>query len=269
MSTTLLSFEYETSEEAQLALDELQNAFDNGFTEEEVDPYIFVMGLDPGGTTGVAMVRVDTRDEELNPELIYLHQIPDGRYGFKDWFADSVIEDNVIIVSEKWRERHIKGADREPMYIEGGIHMLWGDENVVYQTPDYKELVPDEWLVENNLWTENGRHQMDALKHVFAYLRNDGHSATVKSLAGESDEPMAEPGAAENAQLEQGESHHEATSASEGQSQGENGPGSGSSAEAEDEEELSRRTARKRNGVFAGFNPVEWEETQMKTLFED
>lgn len=171
--------------------------------QEEADPYFYVMGLDPGGTTGVAMIRIDTRDDEINPELVYLHQIPGGYDGFKDWFYGSTPSHNMQIVSEKWKERNIKGADRTPQYIEGGILWAWGD-HTVWQFPDHKGLVPDEWLKENNLWTENRRHQMDALKHALAYLRNEEHPATLSALSGHGDgEPIAEPGAGDKAQLPQ------------------------------------------------------------------
>jgi hypothetical protein len=171
--------------------------------EEEPDPYVYILGLDPGGTTGVAMLRIDSRDDEIKPELVYLHQIPDGRYGFKRFFNYSVPRENVIIVSEKWKERNRKGVDREPQYIEGSMHIIWDDENINYQYPEVKEQVPDEWLKKNNLWTEGKRHQMDALKHAFAYLRNEEHSATIESLGGKDESPMAEPGEAEEAQLDE------------------------------------------------------------------
>lgn len=266
--------------------------------EEQADPYIYILGLDPGGTTGVAMLRIDSRDDKINPELIYLHQITDGRYGFKEFFEGSEVRDNVIVVSEKWKERNVKGADREPQYIEGGMHMLWGDDNIEYQYPDMKPLVPDEWLKENNLWTENRRHQMDALKHAFAYLRNQEHSATLESLAGEpgEGEPMAEPGAAEQAQLadpsgtpQDGESAGEGEGEGEGESQsfeellaqiiedlqdgadsGEDDRGAGSGQGAGGyggyEESKAKRSERELNGAFAGFNPTEEDVT---VLFED
>lgn len=172
--------------------------------EEPYDPYFYILGLDPGGTTGVAVLRINTDDEELNPELVYLHQVGDGRYGFKRFFGDSQVALNVQIVSEKWKERNVKGANREPQYIEGLMHMLWDDENIYYQYPSQKELIPDEWLKKNNLWVEGKRHEMDALKHALAYLRNQEHPATLKSLSGEG-EPMAQPGEAEDAEIQPGD----------------------------------------------------------------
>lgn len=171
---------------------------------EEVDPYLYFMGMDPGGTTGIAMLRILAEDEKAKPELIYLHQIEDGRYGFKEFFAGSTIDSNLTVVSEKWRERNVKGANREPQYIEGGIHMLWGEENVEWQYPDVKDVITDEYLKSQNLWTEGKPHQMDALRHVLAYLRNSGHAGTLDTMNPDgSGETIAQPGEAQDAQLPQ------------------------------------------------------------------
>ena len=157
------------------------------WVEEEVVPekYAYVLGLDPGGTTGVAMMRVDMEDETVLPELVFLDQVADGLEGFKTYFQSAVLNGKYIIVSEKWKERNIKGADRTPQYIEGAMHMLWGNENINYQYPDVKQLIPDSYLKEQELWTEGHRHQMDALIHVLVFLRNQGHEALIESLAGQ------------------------------------------------------------------------------------
>jgi len=223
--------------------------------EEEAelyDPNLYILGLDPGGTTGVAMVVIDRDDDEVKPELIYLHQIADGRYGFKDWFNGSQVRENLIIVSEKWKERNIKGANREPQYIEGSMHMLWDDDNIEYQYPDQKELIPDQWLKDNNLWTENRRHQMDALKHIFAYLRNQEHSATLESLTGEDaqgnpvdTEPMAQPGEAERAQVVDPSQKGSGDGDDDGAGEGEGEPGEGEGGNPQDFQELME-------GILAG-----------------
>lgn len=256
---------------------------------DEVDPYVYVLGLDPGGTTGVAMLRIDTRDDEINPELIYLHQIPGGLHGFVDWFYGTRPQYNLITVSEKWKERNRKGADRTPQYIEGAMHAMWDDANINYQYPEVKEQVPDEWLKENNLWTEGHRHQMDALKHALAYLRNNGHSATIKGLSGVTEGAMGEEGAGEAAQLDEGQDAmdalHEAMAkavaameafqeavgeATDGQPIG---PGGNFEKPKGADEYVHKEDTRKRgrkelNGAFAGFAPAE-EDEGGTSLFED
>lgn len=273
---------------------------------EYYDPYLYFMGMDPGGTTGVAMLRIDAEDEKAKPELIYLHQIADGRYGFKEFFGGSAIGPNLTVVSEKWRERNVKGADREPQYIEGGIHMLWGEENVEWQYPDVKDVITDDYLKSQNLWTPGKPHQMDALRHVLAYLRNSGHSGTLDTMNPDgSGETIAQPGEADEAQLGQGQGESESGEpsfaeiveafAQAAQEAGEaaqelidaagwasedaeptgdttevdydNLPeGPGGFAEVKDDGR--ERSKRERNGAFAGFNPADYEEGAV-TLLDD
>lgn len=169
------------------------------------DPYKYVLGQDPGGTTGVALLRYT---DDTQAELIYLHQIPDGIEGYYEFFEDSYPESNLTIVSEKWVERNVKGADRTPQYIEGMQYAWWSqslkrdpEPGLVYQEPDVKSLVPDEWLKENNLWTPGKRHQMDALIHAIVYLRNKGHKPTLEALSGKPTEPMEQEGGAKSKEL--------------------------------------------------------------------
>jgi hypothetical protein len=271
---------------------------DWGDEEEFVDPYSYVLGLDPGGTTGVALLRYT---ENTLPQLVYLHQIPDGLQGFHDFFEVSYPDRNVTIVSEKWKERNIKGADRTPVYIEGYQFGLWyvpikrgeaGEKNgvVVYQYPEVKELVTDEFLKSQNLWTPGKPHQMDALRHAIAYLRNNRHRPTQKSMSGEPqdnenpDQLIADPGEAESKELgegdakdaaeameQAGEAAREAAEAmsalaealsegdpaeAEGQGEPNGSGGNGGQGEGRIDPDISqKRKRRERNGVFAGFDP--------------
>lgn len=270
---------------------------DIDYSEPEPDPYQYIMGMDPGGTTGVAMLRISLEDEKAKPELIYLHQIADGRYGFKEFFGGSAIGSNLTVVSEKWRERNVKGANREPQYIEGGIHMLWGEENVEWQYPDVKDVITDEYLKSQNLWTEGMPHQMDALRHALAYLRNSGHDGTLDTMNPDGDgETIAQPGEADEAQLGQGEGESggdegepqpnfaeiveaftqaakemgEATqeAAEAAQAAGEAMQEATSGGFAEVKDDGRERSKRERNGAFAGFNPADYEDGGT-TLLDD
>lgn len=214
-----------------------------GFEPIEEIEYKYVLGQDPGGTTGIAMLRYT---DDTKPELIYLHQIKNGRAGYFQWFEGSEPSYNLTIVSEKWETREgIHSADLEPVYIEGIQYALWQNE-IEYQTPDMKSLVPDEFLKKNNLWTPGKRHQMDALIHALVYLRNSGHRPTLEALTGKGDEPIAEKGEAEAAQVaeamnELGEAADEAQEALEkllqafmdtiDAQESEDGPGDGDEAE--------------------------------------
>lgn len=169
--------------------------------EEEIE-YQYVVGQDPGETTGVAVLRYT---EHTKPELIYLHQIPDGREGFFYFFIGTEVGEgtNITSVSEKWEQREgVHGANLEPVRIEGIQDAIWIFQTH-YQSPSVKKMVGDEFLKINNLWTEGKRHQMDALLHAIYYLRSIGHEPTLKALAGELGEPLAQPGEADEKTLPQ------------------------------------------------------------------
>lgn len=171
-------------------------------TEIKEEDYKYVLAMDPGGTTGIAMLRYT---DETAPELIYLHQQEKGLAGFYDFFHGTQPNEQVTIVSESFTIREgVHGADVTPLRIEGAQYVYWGDE-VVYQDPAMKSMVKDEWLKSQNLWTPGKRHQMDALIHAFVYLRNEMHTPTLKSMSGDAEKPIAEPGEAQNAQLTEDE----------------------------------------------------------------
>lgn len=202
--------------------------------EEPEDDWNYVLGMDPGGTTGIALLRYK---EDVLPELVYLHQIEGGMEGFYDYFVGSHIGSNLVVASEVWVEHQKKGVDRTPMYIQGVQYGFWHGEGVVYQEPAQKSLVPDEYLKENNLWTPGKRHQMDALIHALVYLRNNDHKPTMQSLAGDSDEKIAEEGEAESKTLSEGEGE---PGEGEGQGEGEEGEGEPGEPQGESDKEGSQ-----------------------------
>lgn len=172
---------------------------DNWLDEIE---YKYVIGQDPGGTSGVAVLRYT---DNTAPELIFLHQIPDGREGFFYFFIGTEVGEgtNFTSVSEKWETREgVHGANLEPVYIEGVQYAIWVDQTV-YQSPSVKPMVGDEFLKQQNLWTEGKRHQMDALLHALYYLRSIGHKPTLEKMSGEDPEPIAQPGEADEKTLPQ------------------------------------------------------------------
>lgn len=206
-------------------------AIDRTIEESEAeDEYNYVLGMDPGGTTGIALLRY--KDDEL-PELVYLHQIEGGMEGFYDYFVGSSINSNLVIASEVWVEHQKKGVDRTPMYIQGVQYGFWHGEGIVYQEPAQKSLVPDDYLKEQNLWTPGKRHQMDALIHALVYLRNNDHKPTMESLAGETDDTIAEEGEADEKTLSDepgaasGEAEEGEGEPGEGEPGGEGQPGEG------------------------------------------
>lgn len=268
---------------------------------EVVEPVKYVLGMDPGGTTGVAMLRYT---DSTPPELIYLHQITDGHRGFWDFFGGARTNEFLTQVSEKWKEGGVKGANHTPLIIEGVQYAIWGDD-IEYQGAELKSLVPDEWLREQNLWTPGKRHQMDALIHALVYLRNSGHKPTIEALSNRAEKPLAEEGEAKSKELADGdtetgemspdeaadmaemmealaqalkEAGEAAAEAAEAEADGEPAQGAQAGAGAGDPagsdpdgghyidsnslripepEVKGTRNKRTRNGVFAGYDPVE------------
>lgn len=171
--------------------------------EEEIE-YKYVLAQDPGGTSGIAVLRYT---ENTKPEVVMLHQIADGREGFFEFFFGTVVGVGTewTSVSEKWVTREgIHSANLEPVYIEGMQYALWANQTH-YQAPSVKVMVGDEFLKVNNLWTEGKRHQMDALLHGIYYLRSIGHEPTLEALANPGADPLEQPGEIEKKQLQQSE----------------------------------------------------------------
>lgn len=140
----------------------------------------YVLAFDPGGTTGMCLLRVTEKDVYLT----VLAQIEDGHMGFYDNLVGvpAGLGTPTTLVSEKWVEHGVKGADRTPLVIEGIQYAFWPDQ-MIYQTPDMKQMIPDELLKEIGVWTPGQPHQMDALRHALIFLRNSGNEAVQRMLA--------------------------------------------------------------------------------------
>lgn len=148
-------------------------------TKTQPEPDQYILSFDPGGTTGMCLIRYNK--DSLN--LSVLAQISDGHMGFYDNLigVPAGFDTPTTLVSEKWVEHGVKGADRTPLVIEGVQYAFWPDQ-VIYQTPAMKHDISDELLKEIGVWTEGKPHQMDALRHALIFLRNSMHEPTLKML---------------------------------------------------------------------------------------
>ena len=149
-------------------------------TKTQPEPDQYILSFDPGGTTGMCLIRYNKN--ELNLSL--LAQISDGHMGFYDNLVGvpGGYGTPTTIVSEKWVEHDVDGADRTPLVIEGIQYAFWPDQ-VVYQTPDMKHMISDDLLKEIGVWTPGKPHQMDALRHALVFLRNQMHQPTLEMLS--------------------------------------------------------------------------------------
>lgn len=259
---------------------------------EEQDQHFYVIGMDPGGTTGLAILRIDTTDPKKYPELIFLDQIPNSQYGFYEYFERFYLNPmNTVVASEVWIEHNVKGADRTPIRIEGVMHALWDDRNITWQGADQKQRVTDEWLVENNLWTPGRRHQMDALKHAIVWLLDQSHAGTASAVGGDPDnadgdgdgqgggqpmngdndpsdvqgngQPLDESARQELAELAR---KHAAEKEAEAETSG----GKGEEAEGKTEDPKEARRKRELDGAFIGFESKEAEKAEnVRNILDD
>lgn len=246
---------------------------------EEEDKHFYVIGLDPGGTTGLAILSIDTEDKKAVPQLIFLDEIPDAQYGFYDYFHNFYINPmNTVVASEVWIEHNKKGADRTPIRIEGVMHALWDDRNVTWQGADQKSRVTDEQLKEWGLWVEGKRHEMDALKHAIIWLLDQQHEGAAGAVSGEG-EPMEGDGEAvegdgsglsEEARAELAELARQMAEKHNAEQEANGGGGMGEAFEGKEEDPKGKRRERELDGAFMGFESAEAEAgEQVRSLLDD
>lgn len=140
-----------------------------------------MLSLDPGGTTGVAIIEYGTEDYQL----IKTWQIPNGLQGFLDFHWDELEDwefDQIICESFDLREG-VYGADLSPVYIIGALEALYPKATIdlVYQKPSQKSLCGDDRLRKLGLHTPGRPHANDAVRHGIIYLRNTKHPAVLKN----------------------------------------------------------------------------------------
>lgn len=139
-----------------------------------------MLSLDPGGTTGVAIIEYG----KTGYNLVKTWQISGGLQGFLDFHWDELEDwefDQIICESFDLREG-VHGADLSPVYIIGALEALYPRAliEIVYQKPSQKSLCGDERLRKLNLHTPGRPHANDAVRHGIIYLRNKKHPAILE-----------------------------------------------------------------------------------------
>jgi hypothetical protein len=141
------------------------------------------LSLDPGGTTGYAIIEHD----EYDFELIESGQIQYGLEGFVDTWLGGAFGSPDYVVCESFTLREgIYGADLSPVYIIGALEALVmaesGSEEPIrihYQEPKLKPLCDDERLKKLGLHQKGKPHRNDAVRHGIIHLRNIKHKPTL------------------------------------------------------------------------------------------
>ena len=136
-----------------------------------------VLGIDPGGTTGIAIVSFA---EGVAPVVSHYEQVPDGLNGFIEWHKNNQHLSWDIIVCENFTLRQsVKFPDLSPVYIIGALEALEWPNKIIYQSPAQKHLCDDKRLQVMGMHKPGNGHANDAIRHAIIYLRNKRHLPTL------------------------------------------------------------------------------------------
>jgi len=134
-----------------------------------------ILGLDPGVTTGWALVQYD---EDSAPVLLECGQIPDGHDGFIRHWKFLPNFDFVVCESFTLREG-VRGVNIEPAYVIGALEVLEPSE-IIYQTPAMKTLCDNDALKRMGAYVRGQQHARDAIRHAMVYLKINRHLPTLR-----------------------------------------------------------------------------------------
>ena len=136
----------------------------------------YILGLDPGGTTGWSVWCYDA----ITPPRPVTHgQIPGGVKGFVDWWEGALCEfDWDQVVSESFvLDGRTAAPNVEPLRIEGALAVLWPE--TVFQRNSFKAHMTDQKIKDLGLWWKGQPHAIDSMRHVWAYLKVRQHMPTL------------------------------------------------------------------------------------------
>lgn len=139
---------------------------------------MLIVGVDPGGTTGLALVRTTDGGDEI--DIVETQHIVG--MGSIQWI-DNLLRDRVPIqvAAEAFTiaERTLRGTRSgvmEALYTIGAIRYLCYKHGVAFtlQTPaQAKNAYTDSTLRALKIWRANP-HERDALRHALLYARTHG-----------------------------------------------------------------------------------------------
>jgi hypothetical protein len=137
-----------------------------------------ILGLDPGGTTGVSLVSFGLTSE---PKVLWFNQIPDGLRGFLNWYHNAHHDWDFVVCESFTLRPGVHGADITPTYIIGALEALEQYRTKVhYQAPSMKKLCDDDALKRLGMYQPGNPHANDAIRHSIIYLRNSKHMPTLR-----------------------------------------------------------------------------------------
>lgn len=138
-----------------------------------------ILSLDPGGTTGYAIVEAT----DTGVSLLEAGQIPEDLKGFIKWYDTRGRRDWDVVVCESFILRpSVKFPDLSPVYIIGALEALeapW-EKEITYQAPSSKPLCNDDTLKRLEFYQVGKGHANDAIRHAIIYLRTKRHMPTLR-----------------------------------------------------------------------------------------
>jgi hypothetical protein len=138
---------------------------------------MLIIGIDPGGTTGVVLIRPATDNID-----VFTHMHLDGLHATQ-WVEAELTshpdEDYVVVVEQFTISPRTLTASRagsmEALYTVGSVRYVCFRHQtpIILQTPSAaKNAINDEVLKDLDLWSKvSGPHERDALRHALLYSR--------------------------------------------------------------------------------------------------
>lgn len=160
----------------------------------EVVRVTYVLGIDPGGTTGIVLLEMPY---DAPAQVKFLGEVPEGLDGFLNWWDDSLRgyeHDQVVCESFELDGRTPK-PDLTPKEIIGALKVLCRPprhkettRRLVFQTNTQgKHLMTNEVLKRAGYYPKRGEvkggHSTDALRHALTYVvKTLKHKPTIELL---------------------------------------------------------------------------------------
>lgn len=160
---------------------------------------MWIMALDPGGMTGIAIARMDVERRRLSDVSVSQFPMPaegEDRWAWEMWQMIGKEGPDVLVVEDFRLFPNMQhGPDQSgttPMRLNARLQMVawlikmeeleWDGylPEIEMQMPGERSVVTDDELRKMGLWTTpskgGGPHAMDALRHLIVFGRKLGKS---------------------------------------------------------------------------------------------
>lgn len=149
----------------------------------------YVLAVDPGGHTGLCLLRVPPRGPA---QVVELREVPDGTEGFLDAWYDMTDWPNHVVCEAFNLDGRTARPDLTPVEIIGALkawyHQHGSLRTFVLQTNTQgKHLMTNDVLKRAGYYPERGRvgggHAVDSLRHSLTYVTKTlKHRPTINLL---------------------------------------------------------------------------------------